>query len=788
MSMLRRKLTRDVWHYRGQIASVALVMASGIALFVALRSMHGYLLDSQTDYYRAGRFADAFVSLRRAPLPVADRVAALPGVTAVEHRIVADVLLDVPGATELVTGRFVSVPDRERSMLNGLVMQRGHYPSPVRRDEIVVSSAFARAHRLDVGDAIGAIINGRRQDFRIVGLGLSPEFVYEIRGGIDVFPDSRRFGVMWATRGTLAAAFDLEGGFNDLAIAVAPDASLRDVIERADRIVERYGGLGAYGREDHVSHRFVTDEIAETRVTSILIPSIFLGVTAFLLHTVLLRLVGVEREQIALLRAFGFTPIRIAAHYLAFASAPVVAGAALGTVTGLWFAHRLAGVYARFFQFPFAQFTPDPWIVATALLVSAAAVFVGSAGAVRAVLRLPPAEAMRPPAPPAFRRGLASRVGIERHVSPEARMVLRSLERRPGKASMSIAGIALALAMVVTGRYAFDAIDLLKRVQFYDVDRWTSSVVFNEPRSSRVRHEIARLDGVERVEMFRAVPVRLTLGHLEQTTAILGLQGDAALRRIVDHKSRVALPPENGILLTRSLASQLTARPGDVVTIEVLEGDRRVVTAPVAGTVDELVGASAYMELEALHRLVHGERQVNGAFLRVAEADRARVRERLSEMPVVSGVAERSAVLVSFERTVQESFRISLTIVLGFAVLIASGIVYNSGRIALSERARELASLRVLGFTRRETASMLLGEQLAIVVAAIPAGWLCGYALCALINHRAASETFRLPLAVSSQTYATATVVVLIALAFTAATLRRRVDRLDLVNVLKARE
>ena len=296
------------------------------------------------------------------------------------------------------------------------------------------------------------------------------------------------------------------------------------------------------------------------------------------------------------------------------------------------------------------------------------------------------------------------------------------------------------------------------------------------------------MDGVERVEMFRAVPVRLVHGHVEQTTAILGLERDAALRRIVDHESHATKPPVHGLLLTRALASQLGAHTGDELTIEVLEGNRNVIAAPMVGTVDELVGTAAYMELDALHRLVRGERQVSGAFLRVGEAERARVRERLGEMPAVGGVAERSAVLASFERTVQESFRISLTVILGFAILIASGIVYNSGRIALSERARELASLRVLGFTRREVASMLLGEQLAIVLAAIPVGWSCGYALCALVNRRAQSEMFRLPLAVSYQTYATATVVVLVALIFTAAVLRRRVDRLDLIHVLKARE
>ena len=788
MSVLRLKLVRDLWHYRGQMTAVVLVMASGIALFVALRSMNGYLRGAQEDYYRSARFADVFVSLRRAPLSVASRIAAIPGVTAVETRIVADVLLDVPGATEVVTGRFVSVPDRRRSMLNDLVIRRGQYPSPGRRDEIVLSSAFANAHHLDVGDRIGAVINGRRQTFRVVGIGLSPEFVYEIRGGVDLFPDNRRFGAVWAANSTLASAFDLVGAFNDLAVGVAPGTNIAEVIERTDRVVDRYGGLGAYSRDDQISHRFVTDEITETSVTSVLIPSIFLGVTAFLLHMVLLRLVGIEREQIAVLRAFGFTPGRIAGHYLAFASAPTVAGAGVGSAAGLWFANRLAGVYERFFQFPFIEFTPDPWIIATALGVSAAAVFVGSFAAVRAVLRLPPAEAMRPPAPPVFRRGLSSRIGLDRRLSPAARMVFRSLERRPVKSALAVVGVALALAMVVTGRYAFDAIDALKRVQFFHVDRWDVSVVFKDPRPSRVRHDLARMEGVARVELFRAVPVRLRREHLEETTAILGLENDAALRRIVDRDARAVPATDHGILLTTALARSLGVKAGDIVTVEILEGERRVTSVSVAGTVDELLGTSAYMDLSALHRLVRGEKQVSGAFLRVEPGARATVRKELAELPSVGGATERSAALASFERTIQESFRISLTTVMGFAILIAAGIVYNSGRIALSERARELASLRVLGFTRREVSAMLLGEQLVTVLAAIPIGCACGYALCALVNRRSQSELFRLPLAVSTETYATAIGVILAATALMALALRRRIDRLNLVDVLKARE
>jgi putative ABC transport system permease protein len=786
MSALASKLRRDLWHYRGQMVAVVLVMAAGIALFVSLRSMNGYLRGSQEDYYRRQRFANVFVRVNRAPMSVAREIANLPGVTSVEARVVADVTLEVPGSADVVTGRLVSIPDRERPGLNAVHIARGRYPE--RRDEAVMSVAFARAHRLDVGAQIGAVLNGRLERFRVVGLGQSPEFVYEIRGGTDLFPDNRRFGVIWAQQSALAAAFDLEGAFNDLVIGAGPGADTRAIIERVDALTDRYGGLGAHDREDQVSHRFLSDEIEETRVTSVLIPSIFLGVTAFLLHIVLSRMVGVEREQIAVLRAFGFPARRIVVHYLAFATVPVAIGSAVGSIAGLLFAQQLADVYARFFQFPFARFTPEPGVLATAVGVSAAAVLVGGASAVRSVVRLPPAEAMRPPVPPSFRRGLSARLGIDRRVSREARMVIRNLERHPGKTAVAAVGIGLALGLVIVGGYAFGAFDHIKNVQFHVADRWDLSMAFGEPRALQVRYELERIPGVSRVEVFRAVPVRLRHARFVETNAILGMEPGAELRRVVDSHARPRTIRDDGLTLTRSLSAQLHVVPGDVLDVEVLEGDRRRVRARVVATVDEMVGSTAYTTLGALQRLTGGARQVDGAFLRVDNARLEAVRAALAEMPAVSAVVERRAVLASFERTVQESFRISLGTILAFAILIAAGIVYNSGRVSLSERARDLASLRVLGFTRRETAAMFLGEQAALTIMAVPLGFLFGYGFCVLLTLRAQTELYRFPLIVDVRSYAGAAAVVVVSSILTSLALRQRVQDLDLVEVLKARE
>ncbi len=786
MSMLNRKLRRDLWYYRGQIAAVVMVMAAGIALFVALRSMNGYLRTSLDDYYRAERFGDVFVSLRRAPLTVADEIAAVPGVPTVEPRVVADVILDVRGAEEVVTGRLVSLPDHGLPALNRLVLDRGRLPTG--RREAVISAAFARAHELALGERIGAVLNGRLERLTVVGIGYSPEFVYEIRGGMEVFPDNRRFGALWMTRRELAGAFDLEGAFNDLVVRLEPGASEAAVIEAIDDHLDRYGGLGAYGRDDHLSHRFVSDEIEETRVTSILIPSIFLGITAFLLHVVLSRLVGVEREQIAVIRAFGFTTRRIVTHYIAFAAVPAAVGALLGSVTGLWFATAIAEVYARFFQFPHAVFRPDPGVFAMAIGVSAVAVVAGSSSAVRAVLRLPPAEAMRPPVPPAYRRGIIDSLGLTRHVGTGTRMVMRGLERQPWKTLLSALGIALALAMVTTGRFSYDAIDLLKETQFHRVDRSDVSVSFNEPRSPAVRFELQKLPGVTQTELYRVAPVRLRNGASVHTTAVFGLEPGAGLRRVVDQRGVAFQVPAHGLMLTTALAERLRVRPGDELEVRFLDGERNTVRVPVAATVDEMVGSVAYMQTEALRSLSRGPRQANGAFMRVDPDDRSATARILAARPGVGGVAERRAMVVSFERTIKESFVISLVTLVTFSILIAVGIVYNSGRIALSERARELASLRVLGFTRREVSGIFLGEQALLVVSSLPLGVAAAYFFCWLISKRAQSELFRLPLVVEAGSYLVGIGVVLAAAAVTAALLRRRIDRLNLVDVLKARE
>lgn len=789
MVALDRKLLRDLWHMRAQLIAIGIVVACGVATVVTTRTAYTSLLVSRAAYYDQYRFADIFVHLKRAPASVASKLGAIPGVATVATRIVSGVTLDVPGLAEPATGLLVSVPERGRPGLNDLHLRRGRWlePPPGRRDEVIASEAFATANGLEIGDSLGAVLNGRWQRLRIVGIGISPEYVYEIGEG-GLFPDNRRFGVLWMSRDAMAAAFDLTGAFNDVSLRLERGALLPDVLARVDRLLERYGGMGAYGRNDQVSARFLNDEIAQNRVSGTAVPAIFLGISAFLLNIVLGRLVTTEREQIAVLKAFGYSDWVVGWHYLKFALVALLLGAAGGVALGLRFATLTITRYAQFYRFPEFVFRLDWTALGLAVLVTLVAALLGAISAVRRVVRLAPAAAMQPEPPARFHGGVFERLRLDRALRVPGRLIARSLERRPIQAALSALGIALAVAVLLVGRFFVDAILRIADVQFRHVQRENLTVVLTTPRAADAVYALRHLPGVLRAEPFRSVPARLRATHHSRRGVVLGLESDGELRRLVDQEFRVTPLAPEGVVLTAKLAEILRVVPGDSVTIEVLEGARPVRRVPVVGAVNELLGLSAYMDAAALHRLLREGNTRSGAFLRVDPAAALSLYDRLKRLPGVAGVSNRDAALASFEATLARSIGLVTTILIGFAGALAVAMVYNAARIALSERARELASLRVLGFTRGEITLLLLGEQALLALVGIIAGLGIGYGLSAVLARLYQWELFRIPLVLSGRTYVFAVAVIVMAALASGLLVRRRLNRLDLVAVLKTRE
>jgi putative ABC transport system permease protein len=788
MRPLDRKIYRDLIHLRGQFVAVALVVACGVGSYVSMVSTYRSLLLSQSQYYAAYRFANVFAQLKRAPDSVARQIRDIAGVSAVQTRVVHEVILDVPGLAEPATGRLVSIPDRQASILNDLFLRQGRYVARGRSEEIVASEAFAQANRLNLGDSISGIINGRWKKLVIVGIALSPEYVYEVRSGAEFAPDNRRFGVLWMGHEALASSLNMEGAFNDVSITLSPGTSEEDVVMRLDQILARFGGTGAYGREEQVSNRFLSDEISQNRVTGTVLPAIFLGIAAFLLSIVLSRLISTQRPEIAILKAFGYSNSQIGRHYLKLALLPVLVSVVIGIGLGLYLGLALTGMYANFYRFPVLRYEVEPRLVVMTVFFSVGAAVVGALAAVRQAVRLAPAEAMRSEPPARYRLGWTAKIGLDRICSPAVRMIFRSLERRPVKAFMTSFGMSLAVSMLIVGFYFFDAFNYVLNFQFQNVQREDLTVAFNEPRSSEAAFNLAQLPGVLRSEPFRTVPARLRFEHRSKRTAIVGLTESDGLRRVLD-KNLIALriPPE-GMVLTTKLAEILNVRPGQSLTVEMLEGARPVRSIAVVALADELIGISAYMNVNALTHMMNEGGTVSGGFLAVDPVQLPGLYSDLKRMPAVSAVVLREGALKSFNDILYQSLAIFTTVLVAFACVIVSGMVYNGARIALSERGRDLASLRVLGFTQGEIGVMLLGEQAILTAVAIPLGFAIGYGICALMPLWLNTELYRMPLVINRSTYAVTFIVVVLAAFVSALLVRWRIRHLDLVEVLKTRE
>lgn len=787
ISHLDRKLLRDLMRLKGQAAAVSLVMACGLAMLIMARSLIHSLEETRDEYYQANHFAEVFASLKRAPNDLGPRLAALPGIATVQTDLAVPVTLDLPGLAEPASGLVRSLPDFGAPELNRLFLRRGAWLTPGVRGEVLVGEAFAKANALNPGDPLTMLLNGRRQTFRVAGIVLSPEYIFESRPGA-ALPDSRTYGIFWMTYKEVATAWNLYGAFNHVALTLAPGASTPAVIAGLDRLLRPYGGLGAYGRQDHPSHIRVTDEIRVLTILSIGFPSIFLSVAAFMTNAVLSRLLALQREQIAILKAFGFTNRQIVAHYLKFAFVMVAGGVLLGLLFGIALGHQLVGMYELFFKFPDLAFRLDYQAVAIALGVGLGAVTLGVFHSVRQAARLPPAEAMRPEPPASYRPSWLERLGLKRLLSHSFRISVRNLERRPIQALFTVAGLALATALLVLPNTIKAGIADILDFKWDVVQRQDLNLGLVEPSSARIAHELAQLPGVTRLEPARSAAVRIHFQGRSRQIGLRSLIPGSMHSRAVDHSGREIPPPTDGLIVSAKLAKVLGAQVGDLLVVEALEGRRPVKTLPLVGLAEDFTGIAAYMELHAINRFLGEGDVITGASLGLDMSQRGDFLSALKEIPRVSTVAIKETMRKSFRETTAQMMGLIQSIYLMFSVVVAFGVIYNNARISLAERARELATLRVVGMTQREVGAIIVFELVILAAFAVPLGLALGTGFATVIISSVNTETVRLPLVFTSYTYSFAIVVVVTASVFSALVVLRKLKQLDLIATLKAPE
>jgi putative ABC transport system permease protein len=788
MKALDRKLLRELWRLRGQAIAVAIVVASGVAVLVMSLSTLEALDVTTASYYERNRFADVFANATRAPMRVADRVAEMPGVQSVDARISRYATLDIEGFAEPVIGQLLSIPERGQPLLDRLALRSGRWIEPNRHDEVILNEPFAEAHGLVPGSTFSALVNGHHRALTVVGTALSPEFVYALGPGA-LMPDDKRFGVIWMGREALESAYDLDGAFNDLAVSLLRGADPESVIDGIDRLLEPYGGIRAIARADQISNWFVMNEIDQLRTMSTIMPTIFLIVAAFLTYMVLTRLIATERSEIGLLKAFGYSHREIAWHYMKLVVVIAIVGIVIGSVLGGAFGFDNTRRYAEFFRFPLLIYRPSPSAFLIAAVVSVGTTLAGAIGAAMRAASLPPAEAMRPPQPVVYRQSRFAGSRLVMLLDQPTRIALRQIGRWPLRSLFTTVGIAMSLGLLVMGLQWSDMIDEMAQKYFFDAQRQSMTIGLTEPQALRTLQDFEHLPGVMMAEPLRIVGADFAVGTRRHRGAITGLARGTVLQPVHDDASGRDIPvPTGGLAVATRLAEKLGVSVGDEIWVEIQEGRRPALQLPVASLFETLIAMPVYMDIDALNRLLKERPSLEYASLLVDQRAEPALFRELKSLPNVGAIMLKQAAIDSFHATIGEQLLIYTGIFALFAGALGFGVAYNSARIALSERGRELATLRVLGFTRHEISYILLAEVAILIVAALPLGCLAGRGLTILIANLLDTELFRIPVTIEPSTYGLAVLLTLAATAASAALVRRRIDRLDLIRVLKTRE
>lgn len=784
VTALNKKLWRDIIKLRSQIITIALVVCSGVSVLIASVNTYISLKNAQQEFYANYHFADVFASLEKAPNNLEKRITEISGVSQVETRVVEDVILDLEWVSEPAVGRFISIPDKNTSSLNQLFLRQGRMPDSNRHDEVLVNESFAKSHEIKLGDTIVALLKGHREKLKIVGIVLSPEYVYAIRGE-DLLPDNRHFGVFWMDRKALSTSFGMQDAFNDVSIKLAPNASEQFVMTQLERLFDSYALTVAYTRKDQISDRFVTNEIKQQKIIATYIPPIFLIVAAFLLNLVTGRLISKEREQIATLKALGYRDFAIAYHYIKIILVIIIIGAFGGVSLGAWFGNLMTQLYTEYFRFPNFPYIFSYFAAIIGILVCFLAALFGALRAIQQVVNLMPAVAMKPPIPMMYRATLIEKINLFSKLSSSIKMVYRYIFRHFLRTILTCIGIALAMAIVILGLFWQDAIRYLINTQFIMTQREHAIVNFTNPVNQISLQELNKIIGITNSEGYRIAPARLTYQHRSELTSLFGIPENAKLKILLDKNLNRLNIPKHALLISEGLAERLHLTVGDKVNVELLEGNKAKTQLTVQGIINDYVGMFAYIEIEALNRLLNEDRLINSAAITVDTKHIKNLYKEIKKIPKIGTITFKTSIIKTFEETFAKHILVFTTILASFAIIIAVSVVYNNASITLAERARELTTLQVLGFTQREVSRLLFLNHVVEIVISTPLGLIIGYLLSWSILQLMQTDWFKIPFVIEAKTYFISIMVIFLSSLISFYIIQRKASRLNLTSVLK---
>jgi len=792
VSVLDRKLLRELRASWLLLTAIVSIIAVGVACYVSMGGAYHNLTEAKRRYYRQCRMADFWIDLKKVPLAELDALAELPGVAAICPRIGFYATVDLEHVTKPLNGMVLSLPDRREAVINDVVIERGGYFTDRRENEVIVNEAFAAHHKLKPGDWIRLVLNNRRQELFIVGTAISSEFVYLLGPGA-ITPDPEHFGVFYLKQTYAEDVFDFDGAANQVVGRLASDVQQNphELLDRAERLLSSYGVFTTTPLVDQASNKYLSEEIRGLRSFAFFLPAIFLAVAAMVLNVFLRRLAEQQRTVVGTLNALGYSDRQIFVHFVKFGLTVGLVGGLLGCVLGFWFADRMTTMYRQFFEFPELNNRLYPGLQSTGLLISLICAVLGSLQGTRAVLRLKPAEAMRPKPPKQGGAILVERVTwLWGRLSSGWRMVLRGVVRNRVRTLAGVFAASMGASVLVTGFMLAEASRYLVDFQFKWVLKSDIDLTFKDEQSEDVLLEAARLPGVDRAEPILNVACTFYNGPYRKKGTITGLAPDARLTVPRDLQARPIRVPSAGLAMSRKLAEVLHLKRGDRVAIRPIKGLRRTQAVPVLEISDSYLGMAVYTDIHYLSRLIHEELALSGVQLATDhnQAHTAALHRELKRLPALQAVSARVDMLESLETTLVQVMWVFIGLLVVFAGVVFFGSILNASLISLAERQREVATLRVLGYGPWEIGSLLLRESMIVTLAGTLPGMPIGYLLAVGVSMTFETEMFRFPVVATPRTWIWTLVLAVVFGLLAHAVVQIVVHRMDWLEALQAKE
>jgi len=805
---LDRKVLRELRSSWGLLTAITSIIAVGIAVYVAMGSAHRNLTEARRLYYAQCRMADFSVEVKKVPLAELAPLAELPGVVEIRPRIQFNVVVDLEGAIERragpglwqarertarpLNGMVLSLPDRREPVLSDVVLRRGSYFTDRRENEVVVNEAFAEAHGLNPGDWIHLVLNNRKQEVFVVGTAISSEFVYMLGPG-SILPDPEHYGVFYLKRTYAEDAFDFDGAANQVLGRLSPAAMKRpqQVLRRAEDLLAPYGVFSTTPRSEQPSHKFLSQEMEGLESVAVFMPAVFLAVAALVLNVLLSRLAEQQRTVVGTLKALGYSDRQVFVHFLKFGLSVGVVGALLGWLLGYGLAELMTWQYTWFFEFPDLRNHVYPGLYLFGLTISVLCAAVGSLRGTYHVLKLEPAQAMRPKPPKQGGAVLLERLTwLWRRLSSGWRMVFRGMVRNRVRTIAGVFAAAMGASIMVSGFMMTEATYYLVDFQFRWVYRSDYDLTFKDQRSEAALDEVGRLPGVDRAEPLLYLPCTFRHAHRRHKGSITGVVPEPSMTVPRDRRARRIRIPSSGVAVSGKLAEMLDVSVGDVLHVTPIEGLRRPHRIRVVEITDSYLGTSVYADIRWLSRLVGEELAVSAVQIQADPRPEARAAlyEEIRRLPSLEGIASRQEMIDNLNETIIQNLWISIGIIVLFAGVVLFGSILNASLVSLAERQREVATLRALGYGPWQVGSLLLRESLIVTLLGAVAGMPLGYLMTVGMAEMYESEMFRFPVVSSPGTYLYTLLMAVTFAGLAHLLVQREIAKMDWLEGLKAKE